>query len=141
MLKTLKDSWKVLDIRKRIGFTLLMVVVFRLGNAIPVPFMDKAIIKQIMSGQEGGIVSLLNLLSGGSLRQMSIFALSIYPYITASIILQLLTVAFPRLGELTREGEEGKKRMGKYLSLIHISEPTRPLYISYAVFCLKKKTK
>ena len=113
MLKTLKDAWKVLDIRKRIGFTLLMIVVFRLGNAIPVPFMDKAIIKQIMSGQEGGIVSLLNLLSGGSLRQMSIFALSIYPYITASIILQLLTVAFPRLGELTREGEEGKKRMGK----------------------------
>lgn len=55
MLKTLKDSWKVLDIRKRIGFTLLMVVVFRLGNAIPVPFMDKAIIKQIMSGQEGEI--------------------------------------------------------------------------------------
>ena len=120
MLKTLKDSWKVLDIRKRIGFTLLMVVVFRLGNAIPVPFMDKAIIKQIMSGQEGGIVSLLNLLSGGSLRQMSIFALSIYPYITASIILQLLTVAFPRLGELTREGEEGKKRMGKYTKICSI---------------------
>ena len=120
MLKTLKDAWKVLDIRKRIGFTLLMVVVFRLGNAIPVPFMDKAIIKQIMSGQEGGIVSLLNLLSGGSLRQMSIFALSIYPYITASIILQLLTVAFPRLGELTREGEEGKKRMGKYTKICSI---------------------
>ena len=120
MLKTLKDAWKVLDIRKRIGFTLLMIVVFRLGNAIPVPFMDKAIIKQIMSGQEGGIVSLLNLLSGGSLRQMSIFALSIYPYITASIILQLLTVAFPRLGELTREGEEGKKRMGKYTKICSI---------------------
>ncbi|MDY6064897.1 MAG: preprotein translocase subunit SecY [Finegoldia sp.] len=120
MLKTLKQAWNEKAMRNRILFTLLMLVVFRFGSAIPVPFMDREVIRQITSQQAGGIVSLLNLLSGGALSQMSIFALSIYPYITASIIIQLLTVAFPRLEEIARQGEEGRKKIGKYTKICAI---------------------
>ena len=118
MLKTLKEAWKLEDIRKRIIFTLLMIIVFRLGNVVPVPFIDKGKLAQILAGhQENGIISLMNLLSGGSLGQMSVFALSIYPYITASIIVQLLTIAIPRLEELSKEGEEGKKKIARYTKI------------------------
>lgn len=118
MLKTLKEAWKLEDIRKRIIFTLLMIIVFRLGNIVPVPFIDKGKLAQILAGhQENGIISLMNLLSGGSLGQMSVFALSIYPYITASIIVQLLTIAIPRLEELSKEGEEGKKKIARYTKI------------------------
>ncbi|MDO5755677.1 MAG: preprotein translocase subunit SecY [Tissierellia bacterium] len=118
MLKTLKEAWKLEDIRKRIIFTFLMIIVFRLGNVVPVPFIDKGKLAQILAGhQENGIISLMNLLSGGSLGQMSVFALSIYPYITASIIVQLLTIAIPRLEELSKEGEEGKKKIARYTKI------------------------
>lgn len=118
MFKTLKDAWKIEDIRKRMIFTVLMIVVFRLGNVIPVPFIDKQVLQSIVQQQEGvGMISLLNLLSGGSLQQMSIFAQSIYPYITASIIIQLLTIAIPRLEEISQEGEEGKRKIDLYTKI------------------------
>lgn len=120
MFKTLKGYWNIPEMRHRIIFTLLMVIVFRLGNSIPIPFMNRDVIEKIMSNEQGGIVSLLNMLSGGSLSRMSVFALSIYPYITASIIVQLLTVVFPRLRDLQEEGEEGRKKMGKYTKIATI---------------------
>lgn len=117
MFKTLSNAWRIKEIRQRMIFTLLMIIVYRLGNVIPIPFMNKAVVDQIMKGSEGGLVGLLDLLAGGSLKQMSIFALSIYPYITASIVIQLLTVAIPRLGEISRDGEMGRKKIGKYTKI------------------------
>lgn len=117
MLQTLKNAWKVEDVRKRIIFTFLMLVVYRLGNTIPVPFVNADVVKSIMSGQDSGLLQLLNSFSGGSLANMSIFALSIYPYITASIIIQLLTIGFPRLGEIAKDGEEGQRKIAKYTKI------------------------
>lgn len=118
MFETIRKAWAVAELRQRMIFTLLMVGVFRLGNAIPVPFMNKEMVSQVMGGAgQTGILNLLNLLSGNSLSQMSIFALSIYPFITASIIIQLLTVAIPRLQEIARDGEMGKKKIGKYTKI------------------------
>lgn len=91
-----------------------MLLVFRLGSAIPVPYMDKAVIKQIFESSQGGILQFLDLMAGGTFSRFSIFATNIYPYITASIVIQLLTIAIPRLEELAKEGEEGKKKITKY---------------------------
>ena len=114
MLTTLKNAWKIPDIRKKITFTLIMLLVFRLGSAIPVPFMDKAAIAQLFAASEGGILQFLDLMAGGTFSQFSIFATNIYPYITASIVIQLLTIAIPKLEEIAKEGEEGKKKITKY---------------------------
>ena len=117
MFKTLSNAWRIKKIRSKMIFTLLMIVVYRLGNIIPIPFMDKNVVNKLMSSNAGGLVNLLDLLAGGSLKQMSVFALSIYPYITASIVVQLLTIAFPRLGEIARDGEMGRKKVAKYTKI------------------------
>lgn len=117
MFKTLSNAWRIKEIRSKMIFTLLMIVVYRLGNIIPIPFMDKNVVNKLMSSNVGGLVNLLDLLAGGSLKQMSVFALSIYPYITASIVVQLLTIAFPRLGEIARDGEMGRKKVAKYTKI------------------------
>lgn len=114
MFQTLKNAWKVDEIRKKLIFTLLMLVIFRLGNAIPVPFVDRNVLSQLYQYTEGNLLSFMNLLTGGALGEFTIFAMSIYPYITASIILQLLTIAIPRLEELSKEGEAGQKKIQQY---------------------------
>ncbi|MTI65069.1 MAG: preprotein translocase subunit SecY, partial [Firmicutes bacterium] len=114
MLSTLRNAWKIPDLRKKMLFTLMMLVVFRLGANIPVPGIDKTIISQMFEGKTGGILELFNLMSGGAFKRMTIFALNIYPYITASIIIQLLTIAIPALERLAKEGEEGRKKIAQY---------------------------
>lgn len=114
MLSTLRNAWRIPEIRKKIIFTLLMLLVFRLGSSIPVPYMDKQVISNIFQASKGGILQFLDLMGGGTLSNFSIFAANIYPYITASIVIQLLTIAIPRLEELAKEGEEGKKKITKY---------------------------
>ena len=114
MISTLRNAWKIPEMRKRIIFTLLMLLVIRLGSSIPVPYMDKEVISQIFKSGEGGLLQYLDLISGGTLSNFSIFALSIYPYITSSIIIQLLTIAIPKLEELAKEGEEGRKKINRY---------------------------
>ena len=111
MLSTLRNAWRIPEIRKKIIFTLLMLLVFRLGSAIPVPYMNKDIIRSIFEASEGGLLQFLDLMGGGTFSNYSIFATSIYPYITASIVIQLLTIAIPKLEELAKEGEEGKKKI------------------------------
>jgi len=113
ILETLKDAWRVPNIRKKIGFTLLMLLVFRIGAHIPIPFMDRELLKEMMGS--GGIFDFFNTFSGGSLKRFSVFALSIMPYITASIIIQLLTVVIPFLERLSKEGEEGRKKIAQYI--------------------------
>lgn len=117
MLETLKNAWKVEDLRKKIIFTLLMIVVFRLGAAIPVPFLNKAAIQEQLAGSGLGIMEFLNMLTGQGLQNPSIFSMSIYPYITASIIIQLLTIAIPYLEDLSKEGEEGKKKIALFTKI------------------------
>jgi preprotein translocase subunit SecY len=113
MLRTVARAWKIEDLRKKIIFTLLMLLVFRLGSNIPVPGIDRAILKEVFSG-ELGLLSLFDLFSGGAFSNFTIFALSITPYITASIILQLLTIAIPKLEALAKEGVEGRKKIAQY---------------------------
>ncbi len=114
MLSTLRNAWKIPDLRKKILFTLLMLLIFRLGAAIPVPGIDRQYIANIFNQQSGGVLDFLNLMSGGAFKEFTIFALNIYPYITASIIINLLTIAIPKLEALAKEGEEGKKKMAQY---------------------------
>ena len=114
MLSTLKNAWKIPDIRKRIIFTMLMLLVIRLGSSIPVPYMDKEIIKEIFEVAQGGVLEFLDLMAGGTFSNFTIFALNIYPFITASIIIQLLTIAIPRLEEIAKEGEEGRKKISQW---------------------------
>ena len=120
MISTLRNAWKIPDIRKKMQFTLLMLLVFRLGSSIPVPYMNKIIIRSIFESSQGGILQFLDLMAGGTFSNFSIFATNIYPYITASIIIQLLTIAIPRLEELAKEGEEGKKKINRYTRVLAI---------------------
>jgi len=112
MLTTIAHAWKIADIRKKIIFTFLMLVVFRIGSNIPVPGINRAILEQTFNGK--GLFDLFDLFSGGAFSNFTIFALSITPYITASIILQLLTIAVPALERLAREGTEGRKKIAQY---------------------------
>jgi preprotein translocase subunit SecY len=112
MLETLRNAWKIEDIRKKIIFTLFILALTRVGSAIPVPFLDPSILSEMVAST-GGMFSYLDILSGGAFSQSTLFALSISPYITASIVMQLLTVAIPYLEALAKEGEEGKKKIAK----------------------------
>ena len=109
MIETLKNAWKIADLRKRLLFTALIILIFRIGTAIPVPFLNPTAL-QAMVGQEGSLLGYLNTLTGGAFANATLFAMSITPYINASIIMQLLTVAIPPLERLSREGELGRKR-------------------------------
>ena len=113
MLKTIANAWKIGDIRKKIIFTFLMLVIFRIGSNIPVPGIDRAVLAEVFDGGTG-LFALFDMFSGGAFSNFTIFALSITPYITASIILQLLTIAIPSLERLAKEGEEGKKKIAQY---------------------------
>ncbi len=108
MLQTLKNAWKETDIRKKILYTLFILVIYRIGTVIPVPFVDASAFTQTY---QGTILDYLNTLSGGALQMATLFALGISPYITASIVIQLLTVAIPALERWAKEGEEGKKKI------------------------------
>lgn len=114
MLSTLKNAWKIPDLRRRILYTLMMLVIFRLGSSIPVPGMNKAALAQLFSQQDNGLFSFFNLISGGAFGDFTIFALSISPYITSSIIMQLLTIAIPSLEAMAKEGEEGRKKIAQF---------------------------
>lgn len=112
MIQSLKNAWKIPDLRRRILYTFMMLLVFRLGSVIPVPGINIEYVKNIV--ENAGLLSFFDLVSGGAFGNMTIFALSITPYITASIIMQLLTIAIPSLEELAKEGEEGSKKIAKY---------------------------
>ena len=120
MLKTIAQAWKVAEIRSKMIFTLLMLVVFRIGSNIPVPNINRSVLQEMFSG-ETGLFDLFDLFSGGSFSNFTIFALSITPYITASIIVQLLTIAFPYFERLAKEGMEGRKKMAqitRYMTVV-----------------------
>ena len=112
MLDTLRNAWKIEDLRKKLLFTFFILMLTRIGSQIPVPFLDPGALTSMVSST-GGIFSYLDMLTGGAFSRSTLFALSISPYITASIVIQLLTVAIPYLENLAKEGEEGKRRINK----------------------------
>jgi preprotein translocase subunit SecY len=115
MLKTILNAFSVADIRKKLAFTAAMLALYRLGSYIPAPGVDADAVKEVSENFGGaGILNFLNTFSGGSLSRLSIFALGIMPYITASIILQLLTVVVPSLERLQKEGEVGQQKITQY---------------------------
>lgn len=119
MFKTLKNALKTPDVRKRLLYTLLLIVIFRLGCYITVPGVDIVALNKAMTTE--GIAGFINLISGGAFSRFSIFAMSISPYITASIVIQLLAMIIPSLERLTKEGgEEGKKKIGKYTRIVTV---------------------
>ena len=112
MIQTIRSAWKVQDLRNKLLFTIFALLIFRVGAAIPVPFIDSNLLGSYMQAQSASIFGLLNVMSGDAFAYATVFALSIQPYINASIIIQLLTIAIPALERLARDGgEEGKKKI------------------------------
>ena len=121
MLETFRRAFGIKDIRKKIGYTFLMLIVIRLGSELPTPGVDPTYIKEFFAQNTGEAFNLINAFTGGSLERFSIFALSITPYITSSIIMQLLTIAIPKLEEMQKEGEDGRKKIvaiTRYLTVV-----------------------
>lgn len=114
MFETIRNAWKVEEIRKKILFTLFIIVIFRVGSAIPVPFLDASYLQSWLNGNgDGNFLNYMDILSGGALSKATLFAMSITPYINAQIIIQLLTYALPPLERLQKEGESGRKKIQK----------------------------
>ena len=112
MIRTIRNAWKVPELRGKLLFTVFALLIFRVGSAVPVPFIDTKMLSGYISNQSASIFSLLNVMSGDAFAQATVFALSIQPYINSSIIIQLLTIAIPALERMSKEGgEEGKKKI------------------------------
>ena len=124
MLETLRNAFKIKDIRKKIIFTFLMLIVIRIGSCLPIPGVDSDVFANWFASQTADGMGFFDAITGGSFYRMSIFALNITPYITSSIIMQLLTIAIPKLEEMQRDGEEGRKK---------IAEITRYLTVALAL--------
>ena len=123
MFNTIKNAWKIPDLRKKILFTLFIIIVFRFGSIVPVPFLDMSALSELMSyvDSTNNALSMVNMMTGGAFAQATLFAMGITPYINSSIIMQLLTVAIPPLERMAREGEEGRKRIGaitRYVTVV-----------------------
>ena len=120
MFDKLANIFRIPDLRKRILFTLAMLFVYRLGGHLPTPGINTSALETYFQGQAGGLFGFVDLFSGGQLRRMTIFALGIMPYITASIILQLLTVVYEPLAKLQKEGELGRKKITQWTRYITV---------------------
>src|SRR4051812_36398422 len=114
MLAWLANAWRVPELRRRLLFTAVILAAYRLGSWLPAPRVDSAQIQNFFNGRGGSLLGLLNLFSGSALSRFSIFALGIMPYVTASIILQLMTVVIPSLEQLQKEGESGYAKINQY---------------------------
>lgn len=121
MFETLRNALKVKDIRKKLLFTLFILIITRLGCQLPIPGIDSAQISQYLDSLLGDSFNLLNSFTGGSFEQMSLFALNVTPYITSSIIIQLLTIAIPALEEMYRDGEDGRKKMNNITRFVTLA--------------------
>ena len=112
MIQTIRKAWNIPELRKKIVFTLLILLIYSIGNAIPVPYVDVGALAEYLNSMKTTVLGLYNVMSGGAFADATVFALSIQPYINASIIIQLLTVAIPALERMAREeGEEGRKKI------------------------------
>lgn len=134
MFKVFANAWKISELRTKILYTLLLIVVFRLGSSIPVPFISANELKALVSGGET-LFSMFDIMSGGAFSNATIFAMGITPYINSSIIMQLLTVAIPALERKSKEGEEGRKFLAqwtRYLTVVLAFIQATGLYFGLA---------
>ena len=121
MFKTIKNAWKTPEIRKKLLYTLLLIVIFRLGCFITVPGVNAVKLSELMNDSSSNLAGMINLISGGAFSRFSIFAMTISPYITASIVMQLLGMVIPSLERLTKEGgEEGRQKINRYTKILTI---------------------
>jgi len=125
MLKTLQKAFKVKEVRERLLYTFMMLIVIRIGSCLPIPGVDASFLKEFFTNLQNSGMGFVNAITGGSFSNMSLFALSITPYITSSIIMQLMTIAIPKLEEMQKEGEDGRKKIAEY---------TRYLTVALALF-------
>ncbi len=132
MLSTLRNAWRVPELRKKMLFTLLVVIIFRMGIYIPVPGVDVSKLTNLTSNS-GSLLNFYDMISGGAFSKFSIFALSVQPYINASIIIQLLTVAIPYLEQLSKEGQEGRKKIQNYTKYAALVFAVIQAYAMYAL--------
>ena len=121
MFETLRNALKVKDIRKKLLFTLFILIITRLGSQLPIPGIDSARISEYLNSLLGDSFNLLNSFTGGSFESMSVFALNVTPYITSSIIIQLLTIAIPALEEMHRDGEDGRKKINNITRFVTLA--------------------
>ena len=133
MFQTLRKAWGVPEIRKKLLYTLFMIIIFRFGSAVTVPFLDSDVVSTWMdrNATDGNFLEYLHIITGGALSQASIFSLSITPFINASIIMQLLTYALPPLERMRNEGEEGRKKIEKITSFVSIA---LAFFMAYAYY-------
>lgn len=131
MLQTLKNAWKLKDLRKRILFTVFIVFIFRLGNFIAVPNIDPTALKELASSQT--LVGFYDLISGGAFSNFSIFAMGVTPYINASIIMQLMNVIIPKLEQLSKEGQEGRAKIQNYTKYLAVAIGIVQAYGTYVL--------
>ncbi len=121
MLKTLRNAFKIKDIRKKLLYTFAMLVVIRIGSQLPIPGVETGFFKDFFAQQNNDAFGFFNAMTGSSFTNMSVFALSITPYITSSIIMQLLTIAIPKLEEMQRDGEDGRKKIAEYTRYVTVA--------------------
>ena len=121
MLQTLRSAFKVPELRRKMLFTVIILVLYRIGAVVPVPYVSSDVLSYLMSQGEGSIFQYLNILSGDAFSKATLFALSISPYITSSIVMQLLTIAIPALEKLQKSGEEGKKKITQITRYITVA--------------------
>ncbi len=140
MFKTLRNAWAIPELRRKLLFTLFIVFLYRVGAAIPIPFIDYAAMQQTAAWYSQGIFSYLNILSGYAFSQATLLALSVTPYINASIIMQLLTIAIPALEKMAKNGEEGKKKIEKITRYVTIAIALITSYGYYTILGSKAVT-
>ena len=138
MLETIRNAWKVEETRKKLLYTLLIILIFRIGSVlVPVPFIDAKVLGEWMNANsDNNMFGYLNLFSGGALSKATVFALSIQPFINASIIVQLLTYALPPLERLSKEGEEGRKKIDKISNFVSL---VLAVFMAFAYYLTMKK--
>ena len=134
MFQVFRNAWKIEELRKKIWFTLFIILLYRIGNAVPVPFIDSALLQSYFSSLQNTVLGLYNMMSGNAFSSATIFALSIQPYINASIIIQLLCIAIPALERLSKEGgEEGRRKIN---SITRYSTVAIGLIMGFAYYLL-----
>lgn len=119
--ETLKNCWKIEDLRQRILITIAFIAIYRFGSFVVLPGIDPSMLQKLQSQTSGGLMSLLDMFSGGAFSNASIFALGIMPYISASIVMQLLAVAVPYFQKMQREGESGRKKINWYTRVLTVA--------------------
>ena len=135
MLETLRNAWRVDDIRKKLIYTFVVIVLFRIGSAIPVPYVDSAKLADYFSSASvsTSLLGYFNLLSGDAFSKATLLALSVTPYINASIIMQLLTIAIPALERMSKNGEDGRKKIEKITRYVTVGIAIVTAYGYYAI--------